>query len=153
MRHDPPVVSQMPQVTRLAATEAPAPPLEKPGERSVSYGVHAVPPQVLRALSVEGTNIFSGFTGPVLLVLRTWLATDFARMIDPLSRSSATSVESSGGASMANFVSLPPVERMSFASYQFLTEKVTQYMGIAAKLGSLPYSSSSCLARSSASGI
>ena len=50
-------------------------------------------------------------------------------MIAPLSRKLATRVESSGGASMANATSLPPAECMSFASYQFLTEKVTQYMG------------------------
>jgi hypothetical protein len=36
MRHEPPVVSQIAHVTRLAATDAPAPPLENPGERSVS---------------------------------------------------------------------------------------------------------------------
>ena len=36
MRHDPPVVSQMEQVARFAATEAPAPPLLPPGVRSVS---------------------------------------------------------------------------------------------------------------------
>ena len=35
-RQDPPVVSQTAQVTRLAATDAPAPPLEGPAERSVS---------------------------------------------------------------------------------------------------------------------
>ena len=36
MRHEPPVVSQIEQVARFAATEAPAPPLLPPGVRSVS---------------------------------------------------------------------------------------------------------------------
>ena len=78
MRQEPPVVSQMPQVTRFAATDAPAPPLEKPGERSVSYGVHAAPPQVARALSVEGKKNFVAAAARSL-VLPTWLAIDLAK--------------------------------------------------------------------------
>ena len=48
-------------------------------------------------------------------------------MMAPFARSSETSVESAGGASMAKATSLPPAERMSLASYQFFTEKVMQY--------------------------
>ena len=77
MRHEPPVVSQMAHVTRLVATPAPAPPLEKPGDRSVSYGLQAVPPQVPRALSVDGTKFSVVATGP-LAVLVTSDATDLA---------------------------------------------------------------------------
>src|SRR4051812_35044938 len=152
MRQEPPVVSQMPHVTRLAATDAPAPPLEKPGERSVLYGVQAAPPQVARAASVGGKNSFFGASGPESLVFVTIEAMVLPKMIAPLSRRRATSVESVGGASMAKATSLPPAERMSFASYQSLTEKATQYMGIASKSGALPNCASSSAARSSASG-
>ena len=37
--------------------------------------------------------------------------------------------ESTFGASIAKFTSLPPVARMSFASYQFLSENTAQYSG------------------------
>src|SRR5437764_102283 len=92
MRQEPPVVSQIPHVTRFAATDAPTPPLEKPGERSVSYGVQAAPPQVARALSVGGKNSLAGATGPASLVFVTCVAIALARMIAPLSRRRATSV-------------------------------------------------------------
>src|SRR5436309_2851467 len=100
MRHDPPVVSQIEQVTMLVATDAPDPPLEKPGERVVSYGLQTAPPHVARALSVDGGNARTGAAGPVVLVLPTWVATEIPKMIAPLARSSATSVESLGGASI-----------------------------------------------------
>src|SRR5690349_20053318 len=46
---DPPVSSQMEQVTRFALTDAAEPELEPPVSRAVSYGLHAVPPHVLRS--------------------------------------------------------------------------------------------------------
>src|ERR1051325_11516764 len=41
--HEPPDCSQMPIVTRLAATATPEPPLDPRGTRSVSYGLHGWP--------------------------------------------------------------------------------------------------------------
>ena len=53
---------------------------------------------------------------------------------------------------MAKFTSLPPVARISVASYQFLYEKLTQYKGFSASGGFLPYFASSSAASSRASG-
>ena len=60
--------------------------------------------------------------------------------------------ESTFGTSIAKLTSLPPVPRMSFASYQFLSENTTQYIGSFARSGFVPYCLSSSAARSSASG-
>src|SRR5262249_61221738 len=49
LRADGPVSSPMPHIVRLAATAAPTPPLERPALRLVSYGLHVVPPKVLRS--------------------------------------------------------------------------------------------------------
>src|SRR3954453_10401985 len=73
-------------------------------------------------------------------------------MIAPLFRNVATSGESTFGASIAKLTSLPPVARMSFASYQFLIENTAQYIGNFDRSGLLPYSWSSSAARSKASG-
>src|SRR5258706_5338463 len=45
---DPPVSSPIAHVTRFAATDAPEPPLEVPGLRSVSQGLQKAPPKELR---------------------------------------------------------------------------------------------------------
>src|SRR5258706_9946645 len=66
MRHGPPVVSQIEQVARLAAIDAPAPPLLPPGVRSVSYGLQATPPQLLR-MALPPTNAVFGLMSPSLL--------------------------------------------------------------------------------------
>ena len=60
--------------------------------------------------------------------------------------------ESTFGASIAKLTSLPPVARMSLASYQFLSENTAQYSGSFARSGLRPYVASSSAARSSASG-
>ena len=60
--------------------------------------------------------------------------------------------ESTFGTSIAKLTSLPPVPRMSFASYQFLNENTAQYIGSFARSGLRPYCASSSAARSSASG-
>ena len=74
-------------------------------------------------------------------------------MIAPFARSSAMSGESVFGASMAKLTSLPPVERMSFASYQFLMrEHDAVHRQRLAGRDSVPYCASSSAARSSASG-
>src|SRR5918999_2859089 len=52
----------------------------------------------------------------------------------------------------SKLTSFPPVERISFASYQFLTENVMQYSGKFFRSGLLPYCASSAAARSRASG-
>src|SRR6267142_5024907 len=49
LRADGPVSSPMPHITRLAATAAPGPPLERPALLLVSYGLQVVPPEVLRS--------------------------------------------------------------------------------------------------------
>ena len=82
----------------------------------------------------------------------TLLAAETAKMIAPLLRSAAMSGESTLGASMAKFTSLPPVPRMSLASYQSFREKTAQYIGNFARSGLRPYCLSSSAARSSASG-
>jgi hypothetical protein len=53
----------------------------------------------------------------------------------PLARTFATSGESNFGASIAKFTSLPPVPRMSVASYQFFQANATQYIGIFSRSG------------------
>ena len=73
-------------------------------------------------------------------------------MIAPFSRSRAAIVESNGGASIAKLTSLFAVERMSFVSNGSLSAVTTQYIGMAARSGFLPYRASSSAARSSASG-
>ena len=97
------------------------------------------------------TNAVFGSMSPSLLKL-TSDAIVIPEMIAPLSRSCATIVMSCGGASIAKLTSLPPVERMSFASYQFLTVITAQYIGIFSRSGFRPKSASSSAARSSASG-
>src|SRR5579864_3000523 len=83
LRADGPVSSPTAQVTRLAATAAPEPPLERPALREVSYGLHVVPPNVLR--SPEAYS-------PMLAL---------ARMMAPAARSRATTPASCGGRSFA----------------------------------------------------
>ena len=56
-------------------------------------------------------------------------------MMAPFARSSAMSGESTFGTSIAKLTSLPPVPRMSFASYQFLNENTVQYIGSFARSG------------------
>ena len=68
MRQEPPVVSQIEQVARLAATDAPAPPLLPPDVRSVSYGLQETPPQLLR-MALPPTNAVFGLMSPLLLKL------------------------------------------------------------------------------------
>src|SRR3954462_490169 len=46
---EPPVSSPIAQVTKFIETEVAEPPLEPPGSRVVSYGLHSVPPKELRA--------------------------------------------------------------------------------------------------------
>ena len=74
------------------------------------------------------------------------------RIMAPFSRRSAMSGESFFGTSIAKLTSLPPVDRMSFASYQFFRENATQYIGSFSRSGLTPYCRSSSAARSSASG-
>jgi hypothetical protein len=59
-------------------------------------------------------------------------------MIAPLALSAAMSGESAFGASIAKLTSLPPVARMSFASYQFLRENTAQYSGSFTRSGLRP---------------
>src|SRR6266849_944196 len=98
LRADGPVSSPIAQVTRLAATAAPEPPLERPALRLVSYGLHVVPPNVLR--SPEAYS-------PMLAL---------ARMIAPALRRRATISASAGGRSLAKSAAAPLVERMSKVS-------------------------------------
>src|SRR5262245_61738127 len=81
-RIDPPVSSATLQVTRLADTDEPDPPLELPGDRSVSYGLQSTPPNPLRLMPVARSPRFA-----------------FARTIAPASRSRLMNVASSGGRS------------------------------------------------------
>ena len=74
-------------------------------------------------------------------------------MIAPLLRKAAISGESTLGTSMAKFTSLPPVARMSLASYQSFRDITEQYMGNFFRSGLRPYCLSSSAARSKASGI
>src|SRR6185503_9802867 len=83
-RIEPPVSSPMEQVTRLAPTEEPEPPLELPGDLVVSYGLHIVPPNELRERCEPPSPRFA-----------------FARMIAPAARSFAMKCASSGGRSLA----------------------------------------------------
>src|SRR5215467_952378 len=48
MRIEGPPSSEIAHVTRLAATDVADPPLDPPGSRAVSYGLHIVPPYELR---------------------------------------------------------------------------------------------------------
>src|ERR687896_2030892 len=73
-------------------------------------------------------------------------------MIAPFALSLAIGLESTGGTSMAKLTSIPPVERISFASYQFFWENGMQYIGNSSIGGLLPYRESSSAARSKASG-
>src|SRR5690348_13302061 len=115
--HEPPVCSQMPQLARLAETATPDPELEPRGTRSVSYGLHGCPPHAAYASVLPIRTVFD-FSAPSSLD-PACAALVMAKLIAPLARKSATSGESRFGASIANFTSLPPVARMSFASYQF----------------------------------
>src|SRR5262245_17521752 len=99
MRQEPPVVSQIEQVAMFAATDAPAPPLLPPGERSVSYALQVVPPQLLRTL-LPPTNAVVGFVGSSLRK-PTSEATVIPEMIAPFARSCATMVISHGAKSCA----------------------------------------------------
>src|SRR5688572_14628428 len=83
MRIDGPPSSPIAHVTKLAATDAAEPPLEPPGLRSVSYGLHSVPPKELRSPPAYS---------PIF---------DLARMIAPASRRRFTTVASRGGRSFA----------------------------------------------------
>src|SRR5262245_22252458 len=83
LRTDGPDSSPMAQVTRLAATDAPEPPLDRPGLRSVSYGLQNTPPNEPRSPDAYSPM----FALPM--------------MIAPASRSFLTNVESSGGRSLA----------------------------------------------------
>src|SRR5947209_17468276 len=49
LRAEGPVSSPSAHITRLAATAAPEPPLERPALRLVSYGLQVVPPKVERS--------------------------------------------------------------------------------------------------------
>src|SRR5262245_55566656 len=93
-----------------------------------------------------------GFSGPFAPPLPARAAFAIAKLIAPFASMSATSGESNRGASIANFTSLPPVERMSVASYQLFHANTVQYIGIASRSGLRPYFASSSAARSSASG-
>src|SRR5215217_3907734 len=110
--------SQIEQVARLAATETPDPLLVPRGTLAVSYGLHAWPPpcpycKVLSIITRLGVAAPCDDEPPTLFDAAT------AMMMAPLLRSSAMSGESTFGTSMAKLTSLPPVPRMSLASYQF----------------------------------
>src|SRR5205809_3520010 len=109
---DPPVSSPMEHVTKFAATEAPEPPLDVPGERVVSYGLQKGPPKELREFGVPISPRFA-----------------LARIIAPASRRRLTNVASSGGRSFAQAASMPPVVRISKVSYWSLTENATPRSG------------------------
>src|SRR6185369_1323954 len=150
--HDADDCSQIEQVERLAETETPEPLLVPRGTRAVSYGLQAWPLQGAYCRLVSGVYN-AGLAGPFADAPVTLLAEATANMIAPLLRSAAMSGESTRGTSIAKFTSLPPVPRMSLASYQSLSEKTAQYMGRLARSGLRPYWRSSSSARSSASGI
>src|SRR5262245_6279021 len=97
---EPPVSSPMEQVTRFAATDAPEPPLEVPGLRSVSYGLQNGPPNELREFGVPISPSFA-----------------LAMMIAPASLQRLTKVASRGGRSFAYGASIPAVVRISNVSY------------------------------------
>ncbi len=102
-RQEPPVSSQIEQVTRLAATDTPEPELDAAcaAARSVSYGLQGLPAQVLRELPAPSTtaSALAAPPGSPLAPLYS-LKLALARMIAPLARSCATIVESAGAASM-----------------------------------------------------
>src|SRR5580693_6953790 len=107
--HDATVCSQTPQVARFAETETPDPLLVPGGTRAVSYGLHACPLQEAYARSVVG-NAVGGRLGPAApadSAKVTLLAAEIAKIIAPLLRSMATSVESAFGTSIAKLTSLP----------------------------------------------
>src|SRR5262245_31705170 len=83
LRADGPVSSPSAHITRFAATAAPDPPLERPALRLVSYGLHVVPPYVLRSPDAYSPRL------------------DLARMMAPAARRRATTVASRGGRSFA----------------------------------------------------
>src|SRR5690242_16095966 len=95
LRTEGPDSSPTEHITRLAATDAPEPPLERPGLRSVSYGLQNVPPNELRSPPAYSPR----FALPI--------------MIAPASRKRFTNVESNGGRSFAYGASAPEVVRMS----------------------------------------
>src|SRR3954468_2051459 len=81
---DPPVSSPIAQVTKFIETEVAEPPLEPPGSRVVSYGLHSVPPNELRAAPPAYSSRLA-----------------LARIIAPALRSRSTTVASVGGRSSA----------------------------------------------------
>src|SRR5207253_5734049 len=97
---EPPVSSPIAHVTRLAETDAPEPPLEVPGLRSVSYGLQNGPPKELREFGVPISPRFA-----------------LARMIAPASLRRLTKLASRGGRSFAYAASMPAVVRISNVSY------------------------------------
>src|SRR3989337_1058789 len=74
--------SPIEHTTKFAATDEADPPLDRPGLRSVSYGLQKTPPNELRSPPAY-SPMFA-----------------FARMIAPAARNFATNVESSGGRSL-----------------------------------------------------
>ena len=137
-RTDVPVSSPIAHVTKFAATAMPEPPLDEPGSRSVSYGLHIVPPNELR-WPVTPPAAYS----PMLAL---------ARMIAPAARRRATNVASSGGRSFAQNASAPEVVRMSKVSYWSLIAMTTPCSG-PASLRPFLKSASIAAAVSSASGM
>jgi hypothetical protein len=130
---EPPVSSPIAHVTKFIETDVAEPPLEPPGSRVVSYGLHSVPPNELRAAPPAYSSRFA-----------------LARMIAPALRRRSTTVASLGGRSLAQATSPPEVLRMSTVSYWSLIAITTPWSG-----RSLPVrakSASSCAALSSASG-
>src|SRR3954452_10194557 len=109
---DPPVSSPIAQVTKFIETEVAEPPLEPPGSRVVSYGLHSVPPNELRAAPPAYSSRLA-----------------FARMIAPALRRRSTTVESAGGRSLAHAASPPDVVRMSNVSYWSLIDITTPWSG------------------------
>src|SRR5688572_23363527 len=98
LRAEGPDSSAIAHIARFAATAEPEPPLERPGVRSVSYGLQNVPPNALRSPPAYS---------PMLAL---------PRMIGPASRSRLTNVASSGGRSFAYGASAPDVVRRSNVS-------------------------------------
>src|SRR5688572_9447045 len=90
-RTEGPDSSPMAHTARLAATTAPDPPLDRPGLRSVSYGLHDVPPKALRSPPAYSPM----FALPMMMA--------------PASRNRCTMVASTGGRSFAYAASAPDV--------------------------------------------
>src|SRR5215831_4880132 len=83
LRIEGPDSSPIAHITKFAATDDPDPPLDRPGLRSVSYGLQKTPPNELRSPPAY-SPMFA-----------------FAKIIAPAARSFLTKVESAGGRSFA----------------------------------------------------